>query len=452
MPSDPPFRLVSDRTAIALGIPGVLLPAAALLLIAIRTSVNIPYLDDFHAATQFINIYASSHGALHHLASILTWQHSQYKLIFASAVFALDYSLSGHLNFALLGWLGNLFIFLIALLLWHIFQPRNTPFAQRLLLFVPIALLFFAPQYDENINWTVAGLMYNPSIFFSILAILLLARNQTSAFALACTSLLFATAASGNGFFLAFTGLLLLLQLRQFLWAALWSAITILMAGVYALHFHPGFLPDRPPLAHPLATLLLYPFAFLGASGRHTSPSVVVGLLLVALFFWLLQRRGGLRAAPIPAYLALFILITAAAVSVTRHSFGLDTAMAPRYKMYSVLFAILVYILAVDVISRYSISPSKLTASFALFTLFCLVFNLHIDRAAFADLLWRKQHQIQHLTLWLAHPSTNSVIVDDYPQLQNSEGRALNRFAGQELRYAIDHHLYLPPVTPGSHP
>ena len=441
-------RLVPDRLAIALSIPGILLPAIVTFAIALRTSINIPNLDDYHAALQFIDVYATQHGVLTHLGTILTWQHNQYKLIFGSALYAAEYDLSGHLNFALLQWLGNLFIFAIALLLWRISRPRHLPFAQRLLLFVPIALLFFAPQYEENINWTMSALQHNPCIFFSLLAILLLARNQAAAFTLACVSLLLAIAASGNGFFLALVGLAFLLQLRRLRWAVLWSVVTLVMAAVYATHFHPGFLPDRPPIPHPTLTLLLYPFAFLGASATYVGPSTVAGLLLVPLFFFLLWRAGGFRAAPIPGYIGVFLLITAAAVSVVRHTFGLYTAMAPRYRMYSILFIILVYSLLAELALRSTVSVRRLAAALALVTVASLAFNLQQDRFAAGSLWTRKILLTRHLQRWIADPRANSVEIDEYPGLKSPENLALARQANSEMRYAIDHRLYIPPRIP----
>ena len=452
MSRDSTFRLVPDRTALTLAILGILFPILVTYSIALRTSINIPHLDDYHAALQFINIYSTGNGVLRHLGEIVTWQHNQYKLMFENAVFVLDYDITGHLNYALLGWLGNLLLLPIAYLLWKVLRPAGVPLAQRLLLFVPIALLFFAPQYDENINWAMDGLMHHPAILFAILTILLLDRNRTSGFALACVSLLLDIAASGNGFFLALVGLGFLLQRRRLRWAIVWSIVTLAMAAVYAAHFHPGFVPDRPPIPHPFRTLLLYPFAFVGASGMYVTRSTLAGLTLVPLFFLLLWRRGGLRSNPVPGYIGLFILITAAGVAVTRHTLGLYTSMAPRYRMYSVVFIILVYILAVDaavdLAARRNISVRRFTPAFALFTLVCLAFNLRQDRFAAGTLWQRKMLLICHLQRWTADPANNSVAIDDYAGLRSPEMLLVEKQSNLDMRYAIDHHLYIPPSIP----
>ncbi len=289
------------------------------------------------------------------------------------------------------------------------------------------------------------GLMHHPAILFAILTIVLLERNRTSTFAVACVSLVLDIAASGNGFFLAMVGLAFLLQLRRLRWAIIWCAVTLAMAGIYAVHFHPGFLPDRPPIAHPTLALLLYPFAFLGASGMYTPRSTIAGLILVPLFFVLLWRRGGFRAVPIPGYIGAFILITAAGVSATRHTLGLGTAMAPRYRMYSIVFFILIYTLLVDLAVRSSIPVRKLAPAFALFTIVCLAFNLRMDRFAAGTLWARKILLVRHLQRWTADPNSNSVSIDDYPGFKSPEMRVVENKANLEMRYAIDHALYIPP-------
>src|SRR6185437_2047779 len=101
---------------------------------------------------------------------------NEYKLFFARAIGWLQLLICGRINFAVLGVIGNVFVALLALLLWKIFLPAHKNLTTRLVLFIPVSWLLFQLQYWGTVNSPFAGLQNLPIILFSFSAIYLVNR------------------------------------------------------------------------------------------------------------------------------------------------------------------------------------------------------------------------------------------------------------------------------------
>ena len=79
--------------------------AAAILLfygMLVREAVNMPFLDDYGGVLGFIGDWSRIDSVAGKAISIFTSQHNEYKLMFANAVYALQYLISGRVDFIVL--------------------------------------------------------------------------------------------------------------------------------------------------------------------------------------------------------------------------------------------------------------------------------------------------------------------------------------------------------------
>jgi hypothetical protein len=246
--------------------------------------------------------------------------------------------------------LGNLFLLLIAYLLWRTYRsPSPRSLNQRLVEFLPISLLLFAPFYWETLDWSMAGLQNIPVIFFSLLSIILLVatnpgKSGLGRSLLAGLSAVLAALSSANGFLLAPIGLLILLPRKAFSAAALWCACFLLPVAVYLYHYVPHRYSAHVLHSATLNEKVFYFFALLGCAILHPWVAAFFGVALAAIFALSVRSRFD-RMHPVSFYFTLWVLATAALVG------GLRGAIASRYSIYSVLVFIYAYFYLVSYLS-----------------------------------------------------------------------------------------------------
>jgi hypothetical protein len=328
----------------------VVLPAVVEFTILYRQAFDIPYQDDYAAILAFAREYRQLPGFSAKALEVLTQQTNDYKLAFAHFIVACDLEATGHLNFPFLVMLGNLFLLLIAYLLWRTYRsPSPRSLNQRLVEFLPISLLLFAPFYWETLDWSMAGLQNIPVIFFSLLSIILLVatnpgKSGLGRSLLAGLSAVLAALSSANGFLLAPIGLLILLPRKALSAAALWCACFLLPVAVYLYHYVPHRYSAHVLHSAPLNEKVFYFFALLGCAILHPWVAAFFGVALAAIFALSVRSRFD-RMHPVSFYFTLWVLATAALVG------GLRGAIASRYSIYSVLVFIYAYFYLVSYLS-----------------------------------------------------------------------------------------------------
>jgi len=350
------MSILKDRLASRNSLPIIMavLPALIFYTILIPRIINLPFADDYEIL-EFLAGFRQIHGLWSKLIYVLTTQHNEYKLILGHSIFTLQYLLLGHVSFAGLCFLGDMSILCLAIVLWKMFLPEQTNLARRIALFIPVSWLLFQLSYSETLNWAEPALQNLYVLFFSFAAFLLLARGSIRAFAGALICLVFAIAASGNGFFTALAGLLLLLNKRQFQRMIGWICVCSLMALLYAWHYNviASQSSRHGSIFSAIKDLkVMYAFSFLGAMGEiggyliphsnRTIDSFILGILLSGLLGLLTYRR---RLSKNPAVNAaiLFVLLTAIGVAGIRSDFGAEQSTSSRYRIYSSLLLILIW-------------------------------------------------------------------------------------------------------------
>ncbi len=335
------------RTILALCL--VLLPAILFYAILIKTSFNLPLLDDYHALLQPANHLRTMSGLRRDLSYYLAMQHNEYKLWLDTGAAWLQESVLGHLNFRVLSLAGDSFVLGLGMLLWRLFSARDMKFTERLLWFAPASWLVFQLSYAETLNWPMAGLQNIPVVVFSLIGLMLLMRTGWGPFTLAVFCLVGAVAASGNGLLVIPVGLLALALQRRYAQLACWLVAAAVLVSGYAYHFN--VLSSQTAERRSILVTLrhfspMYTLAMMGSEGtRHGA--VILGLLLFALNIYLLWT-GYFRTHPAIGYCTLFLLLTAVGVGGIRSEFGIAQAVSSRYHMYCMLLLVFAWFAWVD--------------------------------------------------------------------------------------------------------
>lgn len=330
----------------------VALPAILFYAILTRELVNIPFYDEYGAALDFLNHLASIHGTIARAAYFQAAQTNEYKLFLYHAFIWLEFSLTGHMDFAILSIVGNGFVLFLGVVLWFMFLPKHKDLAARMTFFIPVSWLLFQLQYWENLNWATAVNQHIAVLPFVFVAIYLLLRSSRSAFSFALLFLILSVAADANGVLLFPIGAMILILGHQYKRLVVWILASAACVAVYAYRYTPR---HEPPLINgAVATSShhfnpVYVLAFMGSATSFPffAVSIVLGALL-CLFFGYLVRRGYVRRNPLVSWCVLFLLITAIGVAVLRSGFGIAQAAASRYAIYSALLLIFAWFAVVE--------------------------------------------------------------------------------------------------------
>jgi hypothetical protein len=338
--------------------------------------VSIPKWDD-HALRAFL-YYSDQETTFVGKIYQLFKQHNEHRIVYDRIVTLLDYKLFGKLNYVHLMLIGNLsLVGLLAVFVAVLRRAGLTVFHA-----LPVALLLFNLSQWENMFWGMASLQNFSVVLWVVAAFYLL--SYTHWWLLAFVAGVLATLTSGNGLMVWPVGFVLL-ALRLLIYPASrsqspyrplvgWLLGAAVVMGLYFTGFQkPGGIAYVRP---GIVDLVKGWFAVVGAAaevlpfGNPLRSSMVSGALLVlamlALVGWsLLENRfilaqlvRGLvksrttsspfsRAIP-PITLffwgcAGFLLGTAAVVAWARTGFGFDLLITSRYKMYSLMSLVLLY-------------------------------------------------------------------------------------------------------------
>jgi hypothetical protein len=328
-------------------------PASLFYFLLWKSFCALPIADDYHAVLGFTDRFALSSGLGQKLMTVLTFQHNEYKLIFESCVYAVQWSLTSHIDFVQLAFLGNSFTFLIYLILVMMYRvPSESPMEYAALL-LPPPLLLFQLQYASTLNWVMASLQNLPVIFLVLLAIALTAKRTVVSFTLACLCIVVGIAASGNGFLGALVCLFMLSTQRRWKEIAVLGGLCLCVAAVYFYRYDISQSQTAPghSILHSVAKLSpAYALSFLGSSLTNSTSyrlSICVGAVLCGIVGLMIKMRY-YRANPSVFFSTLFILTTALAVSGLRSEFGILQSLASRYRIYSDILLILSYIFLIE--------------------------------------------------------------------------------------------------------
>jgi hypothetical protein len=369
---------------------------------------NLPLLDDYPVFLGFLLQFKQAPTLSAKLLLFLTNQHFEYKLIVPEAIAALQWSLTGHVNFTFLIIIGNLAIFGILLLLWQNHFAAEPSFTRRLLLFLPICYLLLSLNYAEAVDLAEFGLQIGLTIFLAFASLHFLIRPGLRALLFACLCALLAALCNANGLLLAPLGLLILWPRRKPLHLTLWFATTALAAGIYAFHYVPPTMA-ADGLRTPLPQKLLFYLSFLGAAVENMSrfpvkgAAIAVGLLMLVLFAHACRTRF-YRTHPFAFHTTLWCLLTAVLVAQGRSGLGIALSLALRYKIFSDLLLIFCYVYAVTRLDVPTLAPHRKRQLYAAALTFAILLSAASDYFGWKFLTNRQRRVQQGFNLYAADP------------------------------------------------
>jgi hypothetical protein len=395
---------------------------------------------------------------------ILTSQHNEYKPIFADTLYVLQYLMSGHINFAVLSSVGDLFVLPLFVVLYLMWAGDSRAIRERLLLFVPVSWVLFQLQYYSLLSWPGSTLQNIPVVLFSLLTIYLLGRDEQWAFCISLGSLSLAVASSGNGFFVIPIGCLMLIQFRRSGRLVYWLSTFVAMLALYfyKYNFHSGQArADHSVVSSLFHISPLYALSFLGASiARYGSyvPAAILGGCLCALFAYAVFDRL-YASRPAMFYSICFILTTAVAVSGLRSDFGIAQSLVSRYRIYSNLLLILFYLYGIGKMgigTRLDLKPGvRIRSVVTAMAIMAIGFNIASNYAGFKLLRSRTELTKEGMCRWERGEqsiTTTLASASEDPVIRRQQMNGNYTPEGNYLREASQLRIYVPPPYCRSNP
>jgi hypothetical protein len=376
---------IADSRRLMLAICLILLPIISFYAILARRAVNVPFLDDYNGVLEFLEHFSTLPNTWAKVGYVVVTQHNEYKTVLANSIIALQYGVSGHPDFVLLSWLGNIFVLALFYLMWRYFLIEEENTSRRLLLFAPAAYFLFQLQYAETLNWSSPGLQNIPVLIFAFAAIAALSGSSRRSFVLGCVLMMFSIASSGNGFALLPIGIAMLLQKKAWRQLGLWILTASACAAIYFYHYNFHSSQQDPSRSVLHSTHYLNPIftlSFMGSALSFRAPvihnlSILCGALIFIVIF-LMAKRSFDESNPVFFYFSVFLVLTAVGVSGIRSKLGLEASLAGRYKIYSDLLLICCYVFVTESYLRgHRLQRRFFQAALVASILFWIVFDRH---------------------------------------------------------------------------
>lgn len=307
--------------------------------------VNLPLGDDYETALPFMARFATMNW-LHRLVLIFQFQHNEYKLAFENTILALQFAVLGHPNFIALCIAGDFLVLVLFYGIWTRLMPK-LDLDQKLMTAVPIVFLLFELRYAETLNWPTPTLQNIGVLVFALFCVSSLGQGH---YRTACLFFALSIASSGNGFLLFPIGVWLMARQRSWTPLVAWIAVFTAMVAMYCIHYRIYTPEGSPSTSVSLIRRLnpLYSLSFMGSLiGLQWAISAAVGAALLFVFLLMIRKRYD-RVNPAVFYFAIFLMLTALAVSTIRSGLGLNQSFTGRYRIYSVLLMICCYIFAMQ--------------------------------------------------------------------------------------------------------
>ncbi|PWK25230.1 hypothetical protein LV89_02856 [Arcicella aurantiaca] len=342
----------------------IFFPVALYFYFLSEYAINIPKWDD-HALKAFIVEFQNANGFAAKIQAIFK-QHNEHRIAFDRFFTLIVFYLHGTIEYRWLMWIGNFTLLGILFIFFRVFKKTNLPIAY----FAPIPLIFFQLQLWENTFWGMAAMQNFGVVFFILGLIYLICSDKKSHFYLAILFAFFATYTSGNGITAFPICIVLLVLQKRFKESIVFGLVSAILIFLYFFHYQ--MPPSNPPMnGIGIGKIALGFLSFLGSafdllpysSGRvkvtilfgaiFLALSAVISVLL-ALNSKLINRRRDLSSIELFILGSLMFLIgTGIVVTYTRISFGEVGLLTSRYKIYSVLLTVTLYL---AIVSKFNVN------------------------------------------------------------------------------------------------
>lgn len=371
----------------------IFLPVALYFYFLSEYSINIPKWDD-HALKAFIVEFENANGLIPKLQTFFK-QHNEHRIAFDRFFTLIVFWIHKSIEYRWLMWIGNFTLLGVLFIYFKIFQKQKTSIA----FFVPISFILFQLQLWENTFWGMAAMQNFGIIFFIFALIYLISSDKKEHFYLALLVAFLATYTSGNGITIFPVCIVLLVLQRRYRDVFIFSSVSIILVFLYFYHYK--FPENNPSMVGigikkiGIGLLMFLGSAFdlfpnvsqnqkitiLGGFILLITGSIIAIYLIFSSKLFKKQRNQNQTELFILGSL-MFLIGSAIVVTMTRISYGEIGLLTSRYKIYSILLLITIYI---AFISKINLINNNWLALTLIFMAIC--FNLVANFTNFKEVV-----------------------------------------------------------------
>lgn len=418
---------------------GIVLIVSAIVtyyVVVFRFAVNVPFWDDYCFGLYWLDKYVKSDFPDSIL--LLFNQANEHRLFSYSATVFLEYSIFGEFNCRDIIIFGNAWMIGLAYLFYRLKDYRQND----LLSFSPVILLLFIPQHGIT-DW---GIMTMNSIFEFFLvfsSLFFLNKNGNLNFIVSIVLAIIATFSFGNGMFVFLAGFVILFLhgTKSVKRIALWVTCMLLCISLYFVKYI--FLAS----SNSIMDIIHHPFNgflfFLSILGNLFSsliknkiiPYYIAGSIIILSFIYLVLKKWKYhKSNPLALSFLVFLLLSAAAVTISRFGIEVEIIATYRYMLIPELFVCTLYIVYLNTYQK------RQTLLMYLLTIACLIL--------YANRLWTNfQGLSTHKTVL-----TDSIL-SYYADADNTTLQyPIPQQASMMISKGIENGFYLPPTISQLYP
>jgi hypothetical protein len=377
-------ELAKLRSGVGWSLAAALLVAYAAMLR--RYSVNFPYADDF---TQLLAVphYFALSETLSEKLKLIFGLSTEHRIAMQRLMTLAQSHFLGRIDFRGLMYVGSALLMLAGMVLISTVVRDARP------LFAAIAAAWLlSPANHEAALWATGALGHFGTVGFAFAALSCLSRPGIG-WQLAAGVLAVAAACTSAGALMVFPAATLLLGLMgRWRPAITWALFGAALFGVYFIGYeaqaHQASLATY--LRDPIVPLRFF-FMAVGTVGIVPPVALALGVALCLFWAWLVALGRTRSLPPVLFAWSAFLLLSFAAITWGRASFGDQGALASRYRVYSELM-LLVSLAALVAQSPHGFRMPLLGAALAAGLVWFVAF-------------WR--HDLPHLEWFYASHRTN---------------------------------------------
>ena len=368
-------------------------------LIFFKYTVNIPINDDYGVLND-INEILNTDSFLEKIKLFFS-QHNEHRIAYDRFWFLVSYKINNQINFNLLALIGNLSLIILFFLLIKRISLSNNYF-----ILLPISILLFNLTFYENMTFSMAALSNFTVILFSLLTLNFLTSTiiTNTRFLFAIIFCFLAMYTQGGGLFVVPVSLLILFLKKDYKRFKYFAIIGILLYSIYFLGYEKPL--NSPSILDSVINFkmktLLYFLAFLGNSfsfnlifNNGVSDSLmlssIIGAAFLSFYIYLFIKRY-YNKNPFNFSIMTLVITIAIVTGLTRSQLGIDTAIASRYRILSIIFLISVLIKVFEYLELKKISELKVNGSIIVFS---VLYFINFSKSQEEYLYYRERQSLK---------------------------------------------------------
>ena len=321
-----------------------------------RFVLNIPSADEYVFALKWFLEYYDSHFT--DIFHFLFKQAGEYRIFSYCATVLSSFLVFGEINFRYMTLLSNLSIIGLLYVLFKLARLDKN----QIIYFAPVSLFILIPQYMIS-NWTLVVMGFIFQHLLVIASLYLLNKQGIKSMFFAILLAFVATFSFGNGMFVYLCGFIILFINPQknwkdrLIWLSSMIVNILLFFSGYEAAESSDFISEF--LGNPMEFMQFFVVFFGNVISPVFKRDIIIltisGMAVLLYFCYLLFFKWkSLKKYPVTIAVLFFILISAAAVTLSRISWGIIIgATVHRYLIVVFLFLAVLYIASIQVFKSF---------------------------------------------------------------------------------------------------